>query len=126
MHSNVETFLEKMNELKKRVVLVTNAHPVSYAIKMEVTGLQKYFNNVVNAHDLKIAKENDGFWQALQSVEPFKSESTLFIDDSEEVLACAEKYGFIHLLSIVKPDSKKQDRQSSNYPMLNDFSDITP
>lgn len=126
VHSNVEAFLKKINELNKRVVLVTNAHPVSYALKMEVTGLQKYFNNVVNAHDLKIAKEHDGFWQALQSVEPFDIESALFIDDNEEVLACAEKYGITHLLSIVKPDSKKQDRVSSNYPMLKDFSDIMP
>ena len=126
VHSNVEAFLEKMNELQKRVVLVTNAHPVSYALKMEVTGLEKYFNNVVNAHDLNLAKEHDGFWQALQSVEPFDPETTLFIDDNEEVLACAEKYGFTHLLSIVRPDSQKDGRQSSDYQMLEDFADITP
>ena len=126
IHSNVEPFLKKMNELQKRVVLVTNAHPVSYALKMEVTGLNQYFNHVVNAHDLKIAKEHDGFWQALKSVEPFECETTLFIDDNEEVLSCARKYGFMHLLSIVKPDSQKQSRESSTYPMLNDFADITP
>ena len=126
VHSNVETFLEKMNELKKRIVLVTNAHPVSYALKMEITGLQKYFDNVVNAHDLNMAKEHDGFWEALQAVEPFNPESTLFIDDNEEVLACAGKYGFTNLLSIVKPDSQKDGRQASNFSMLEDFADITP
>lgn len=126
VHSNVEEFLKTMNDRGVRVVLVTNAHPVSYALKMEVTGLDKYFDNVINAHDLKLAKENEGFWQALHRVEPFDVESTVFIDDNEEVLSCAEDYGFKHLLSIVKPDSQKNDRVEARYPMLNDFADITP
>jgi len=123
---NVEHFLEKMRSHSKRVVLVTNAHPVSYALKMKVTGLDEYFDGVVNAHDLNVAKENSGFWQALQAVEPFDPARTLFIDDNEEVLSNAQKYGFMHLLSIVKPDSQKAGRQASGYPMLKDFADITP
>lgn len=126
VHANVELFLKKMNELGKRVVLVTNAHPVSYSLKMQVTGLERYFDKVVNAHDLKLAKENEGFWEAVQTVEPFDREATLFIDDNEEVLACAKDYGFTNLLSIVRPDSKKENRQPADFPMLADFADITP
>ena len=126
VHSNVESFLEKMKQHSKRVVLVTNAHPVSFALKMKVTELDKYFDNVVNAHDLKMAKEHEGFWHALQEVEPFDPEATLFVDDNEEVLLCAENYGFTHLLSILKPDSNKEDRETSRYDMLKDFADITP
>lgn len=126
IHPNVEHFLEKVRKSSKRVVLVTNAHPVSYVLKMKVTGLDEYFDGVVNAHDLNVAKENSGFWQALQKVEPFDPEKTLFIDDNEDVLSNAEKYGFTHLLSIAKPDSQKEDRQSSKYEMLKDFADITP
>ncbi len=93
---------------------------------MKITGLKKYFDNVVNAHDLNKAKEHDGFWDALHMVEPFDPTTTLFIDDNEEVLLCAEKYGFKNLLSIVKPDSTQVDRENSKYSMLKDFSDIMP
>lgn len=126
IHSNVEAFLARMRELSKRVVLVTNAHPVSYALKMKVTELDKYFDNVVNAHDLNAAKEQDGFWQSVQAVEPFDREKTLFIDDNEEVLACAESYGFTNLLSILKPDSEKAAKHSTRFMQLDDFADITP
>ena len=126
VHSNVEPFLERMNVLSKRVVLVTNAHPVSYALKMKVTGLDQYFNNVVNAHDLNKAKEQDGFWQSVQAVEPFDPEKTLFVDDNEEVLACAASYGFTQLRSILKPDSKKAGSLSTRFIQLKNFAEITP
>ena len=123
---NVEHFLDRLRQCEKRVVLVTNAHPVSYSLKMKVTGLDKFFDGVINAHDLNMAKENSGFWQELQKVEPFDAQRTLFVDDNEEVLLNAEQYGFTHLLSIVKPDSQQQSRNSSKYDMVKDFSDIAP
>lgn len=123
---NVEAFLQSLREYSKRVVLVTNAHPVSYTLKMKVTELDRYFDAVVNAHDLKLAKENPGFWEAVQQVEPFDAQRTLFIDDNEEVLSCAAEYGFTRLLSIRKPDSQKPVTQNSKFDLLEDFADITP
>ncbi|MCW8910487.1 MAG: HAD hydrolase-like protein, partial [Gammaproteobacteria bacterium] len=47
----VEEFLEYLHMLGKRVVLVTNAHPASVAIKMEKTNLDRYFNRIISSHE---------------------------------------------------------------------------
>ena len=66
------------------------------------------------------------FGQSVQAVEAFDPQKTLFIDDNEEVLACAASYGFSQLLSISKPDSEKAASLSTRFRQLKDFADITP
>jgi 5'-nucleotidase len=120
----VEEFLEYLHMLGKRVVLVTNAHPASVAIKMKKTSLDRYFNRIVTSHEIGIAKEQHDFWPALQKMEPFEKQSTLFIDDNFNVLDSAKAYGVEYLLAIKKPDSQGEDKQHEHYPLLDSFEQI--
>lgn len=117
-----ELFLTKLSKMKKHLVLVTNAHPKSLALKAEYTNLLVYFDSVVSSHQLGVPKEEILFWQNLQENIPFQLSKTLFIDDSIAILNVAKKYGIYHLFGILQPDScdfniKKQQgfRQIKSY-----------
>lgn len=122
----VAEFLEALQMYGKRVVLVTNAHPVSIQVKMHKTRLDRYFNSVVTSHDLRHAKEEAAFWQALERKEHFNNAATLFIDDNFSVLDAAREYGIGHLLAIKLPDSKGAEKSHNEYRLLESFLDIIP
>jgi len=123
---HVEEFLEALHMHGKRVLLVTNAHPVSIEVKMQKTGLRRYFDQVITSHELHHPKEDAEFWQALEQIEPVNKESTLFIDDNFNVLDAARDYGIRHLLAIRQPDSQAEEKQHPEYRLLSSFIDITP
>jgi len=123
---SVPEFLDALHQAGKRVVLVTNAHPASVNLKMHKTGLDLYFNRMINAHDIGLAKEHAGFWQKLHELEPFDVHSTLLIDDNLEVLRCAEAYGIEHLLAVHQPDSQKDDVETAHFQAVRDFAEIMP
>ncbi|TNF36923.1 MAG: GMP/IMP nucleotidase [Gammaproteobacteria bacterium] len=120
----VEEFLQYLHMHGKRVVLVTNAHPASIAIKMDKTGLDQHFNRIVTAHELGKAKEEAAFWPKLQKTETFRPQHTLFIDDNFSVLDAARDYGLKYLLAIKKPDSKGQSKHHHHYRLLDSFDEI--
>ncbi len=126
IHASVPEFLTAVRKANKRVVLVTNAHPASLKLKMHKTGLDQYFHRMVNAHDIGMAKEHNGFWQKLQNVEKFTAANTLLIDDNLDVLKCAETYGIAHLLAVLQPDSQKEVMETRHYSVVKDFVDIMP
>ncbi|HAS86713.1 MAG TPA: hypothetical protein DCS31_07965, partial [Candidatus Competibacteraceae bacterium] len=57
VHPHVLDFLNALREAGKRVVLVTNAHPKSLALKMEKTRLVGYFDQIICAHTLGLVKD---------------------------------------------------------------------
>ena len=125
VHPFVHDFLQSARDHGKQVVLVTNAHPASLDIKMEKTELVDYFDRIVTSHQLGLAKEQDGFWEKLQAIEPYDPDATLLIDDNHEVLECAERYGIRHLLAIHRPDSQGEDKSHERYHALKSFEEIT-
>lgn len=123
---HVEHFLASLKHTRHRVVLVTNAHHKSLNLKLAITGLDQYVDNIVCSHDLQKPKEDPSFWEALQSVEPFDPARTLFIDDSLPVLRSAARYGIQHLLTIAQPDSQKPEKPESEFAAIAHFSDLLP
>jgi putative hydrolase of the HAD superfamily len=45
----------------------------------------------------------------------------LFVDDSINILASAQRYGFEHLLAVENPDSQKTPHIVNDYPSTSDF-----
>ncbi len=123
---DVIAFLQWLNDHHKRVVLVTNAHPVSLDLKMQKTGLHVHFDNILNAHDIGLAKENDGFWAKLHDYEPYEKARTLLIDDNLEVLQTARDYGIRYCYGIRQPDSQGEAVSSSDFVVLDSIRDILP
>jgi 5'-nucleotidase len=104
---DVPDFLVAVRELRKRAVLVTNAHRGSLAIKLARTGLDRYVDAIHSSHDLGLPKEDAAFWGRLQSIEPFEPARTLLVDDSLPVLRAAHAFGIGRVVAILKPDSTR-------------------
>jgi 5'-nucleotidase len=121
-----EIFLQQMRAAGKRLVLVTNAHAEALALKMEHTRLDDYFDSIVSSHSIGDPKETPAFWHALQEVEPFESENTLFADDSLPVLRAARDYGIRHLVAMRQPDSQRPAREISEFPSVHTLVELLP
>jgi len=126
VHPFVVEFLEKVKAMGKRTILVTNAHQKSLALKMKKTRLDHHFDEIITAHQFGHAKESQDFWHKLHAFLPFDPRRTLFIDDSEKVLASARQYGICHILGILNPDSKAGQKQLDGYDAVTGFREIMP
>jgi len=120
----VVEFLTWLNANDKRVVLVTNAHPASLDLKMSRTKLDVHFDNIINAHDIGMAKEHEGFWEKLQAFEQYRAQHTLLIDDNLEVLESAHQYGIRYCYGISQPDSQGAIIESELFPVISSFKEI--
>ncbi|MFN3162926.1 MAG: GMP/IMP nucleotidase [Pseudohongiellaceae bacterium] len=123
---NVEALLKELHLHGKRVLLITNAHPVSLSIKMEHTGISDYFHERISSHNLKLAKEHHGFWATLKELAPYDPERTVLFDDSLPVLRQAQREGIRHLFAIKQPDSKRPHLEAGEFLQVDDFKSILP
>lgn len=119
-------FLTAMRAAGKRLVLVTNAHGKTVTLKFRHTGIDRYMDAVICAHDLGLAKEHGPFWGQLQELEPFVPRTTLLIDDSLPVLRSAQAYGIGHLLAIRRPDLRGPDKDCGEFQALESFRALLP
>ncbi len=126
VHPHVTDFLDALRATGKRMVLVTNAHGKSIALKFERTRLGGHFDAVICSHDLGLPKEHLGFWEKLQRVEPFAPATALLIDDSLAVLRAARAYGIGHLLAVKTPDSRAPAKDAGEFRAIASFRDIMP
>ena len=117
-------FLQAMHENDVRVLLVTNSHPDTLALKDEVTGLAGFFDAIYTSHEFGYAKERQEFWYALQEEEGFLRESTLFVDDNRTVLESADTYGVEMLVEIEQPDSSEPRKNGSAYAGVGGVADL--
>ena len=117
-------FLHAVREHHVRVLLVTNSHPDTLALKDEVTGLAEYFDAIYTSHQFGYAKERQEFWHALQEAEGFRMESTLFVDDNQTVLKSADTYGLEMLVEINHPDTSEPVRENTVYTGVMGVADL--
>lgn len=113
-----EDFLRRAAAADVRVLLVTNSHRDTLALKAEETGLDVYFDGVYSSHDVGHPKEDAAFWSAIAAVEAIDRETTVFVDDNEAVLAGAEAFGLSRLLQVTRPDSGRPVRADADYPAI--------
>ncbi|HUV12611.1 MAG TPA: GMP/IMP nucleotidase [Acidobacteriota bacterium] len=126
VHPYVVEFLDSVQSIGKRRVLVTNAHGKSLSLKMERTRLGGHLDALVCAHDLGLPKEDVRFWNHLREIEPFDSNRTLLIDDSLPVLESARVFGIRHLLAIQQPNTQGPIRQIEAFSSITTFAEIMP
>ncbi len=123
---HVIDFLGAVRACGKRIVLVTNAHAKSLALKLDCTKLGVEFDAIVCAHELGMPKEHDEFWGRMQDIESFDRRQTLLIDDSLPVLRSARNYGIAQLLAVTKPDSRAPEKDTGDFTAIRSFLDIMP
>ena len=119
-------FLQAVHQCEVRVLLVTNSHSDTLAIKTEVTGITTFFDAIYTSHELGHAKEDQPFWQALHAAEGFDRATTLLIDDNPTVLESARTFGISRLLNITRPDSRRPPRENRGFPTIESVASLTP
>jgi len=119
-------FLDALKSAGKRVVLVTNAHPDSLSLKVEMTQLDQHIDELISCHQFGQSKESQLLWQQLQNHLQFDNEDTLFVDDSERILKAAQTFGIKHLLAVANPDSKKPNNHIPGFHNVTDYRTLIP
>lgn len=119
-------FLQSLDAIGKRPIMVTNAHQDLIALKLQRTGIGRFFDDIVSSHDLGMAKEELEFWSLLDSKQPYAAERTILVDDNLQVLRTARRYGIGHLYSIARPDSQAPARDTQEFFPVTDFSELLP
>ncbi len=119
-----EDFLRKLKASGKRRVLVTNAHPMTLAIKDERVGLTAHFDACYSTHVFDAPKEQADFWPRLHAAEPFDAERTLMVDDSLPVLHAAHGFGIGWLRAVRRPDSGQPAQATGHYSAVDCVCDL--
>jgi 5'-nucleotidase len=120
-----EDFLVMLKTRGKRLVLVTNSHPTTLAIKNEQVALTGYFDACYSSHAFAAPKEDAEFWRRLAAQEAFAPTRTLFIDDSLPVLAAARDFGIAHLRAVRCPDSGAPPQSTPGFAAIDGVSELT-
>ena len=98
-------FLAAVRALGKRLLLTTNAHPISLAVKDGEAGLARHFDALVSSHEFGVPKESPEFWARLSRGHRVSVASALFVDDSRPVLEAARTAGVRWVYQVLQPDS---------------------
>ena len=117
-------FLDFLAAQGKHALLVTNAHPKTLQLKLQASGLGLHLAQHVSSHDLRLAKENAGFWLRLKEEQRLDFTRCLFIDDSLSVLRRARAEGLAHTLQILQPDMTLPPRAPSEFPGILHFDEL--
>ncbi len=124
IHPYVLDFFLYMQKMKKKLYLVTNAHPKTLEVKMEKVKIERWFEQLICSKEVGAAKEQPEFWQKLQTLLPYDKGRTLFADDTEKVLHAAAAYGIKHLIHVAKPSSRLLPRHSPHFPSILTFREL--
>lgn len=124
VRENVVEFLDYLRDLGKRVVLLTNAHHKAVELKFGYVDIRHHFDRIITSHDVGLAKEQSGFWEALQKMENFDKEHSLFIDDNVDVLNTALEYGVQYLLAILQPDSQQAVKDTEEFTAVECYTQL--
>jgi putative hydrolase of the HAD superfamily len=110
------SFLSQVRSAKRRLVLVTNAHPEIFAIKDAHLGIRNQFDAVYSSHEFGEPKESAAFWPRLAARESFDPSRTLFADDSPAVLRAAAAHGIRWLYAVRRPSQRSPIREPTEFP----------
>lgn len=124
VHPHVENFLKLMKHHKKKVFLLTNAHFKSIDLKFKKTLIGRYFDSVLSSFDAGHPKESRKFWEIAEERLGFDRHKSLFIDDTEEILKTAKKYGIKHVLYKARATSKAKPKIPKEFDYIVDFDEL--
>ena len=117
-------FLSRVRALGKRLVLVTNSHPKTLAIKDARTQVISHFDAGFSSHIFGAPKEDLRFWRELAKVERFDPARSLFVDDSLPVLRAARTVGIGLIYAVHRPDTDAPPRVQREFPYVNAVAEL--
>jgi putative hydrolase of the HAD superfamily len=124
VHPHVEDFLRQLKRHRKKVFLATNAHFKVLDLKMKKTNLGIHFDKCITSFEMGAPKEDPAFWRRAEKELGFDKEKALFIDDTEEILKTAKKFGIRYILYKTRANSKIAPKESAEFPTVHDFKEL--
>jgi len=126
-----QEFLRRVRAAGKRLVLLTNSHPIVLQIKDERTAVTRFLDAAFSSHSFGVPKEDAAFWEAIREVEPFDRERTLFVDDSPPVLRAARAAGIRWVYGVRLPSTATtgwacEPRDHGSFPAVDSIVELTP
>jgi HAD superfamily hydrolase (TIGR01509 family) len=101
-----EEFLQYLQQLGKRVTIITNAHEAGVSVKTAKTGLDRHVDRIVDAFEVGYLKMRPEYWPNCQRLLGFDPARSLFMDDDEGCLMAAKRFGVAHLIHSAKSSSQ--------------------
>ena len=117
-----QQFLEAVRAKGKRIVVLTNAHHTSVAVKSAKTGLDRYVDRIVDAFEVGYLKMRPEYWPACRRLVGFDPSRSLYVDDDESCLDAASRYGIAAIVHSAKSSSQLPPERSSNFPSVEHLS----
>jgi HAD superfamily hydrolase (TIGR01509 family) len=108
-----------------RIVIVTNAHPRTLAIKLRQTHVNRYVDAIYSAHDFGHPKESAQFWSRFERAHALQRDRTVLIDDSASVVAAAKEHGLAGVVTITRPDSSQPPQANPGGPAVAALADLS-
>ncbi len=119
-----QDFLVRMRAAGKRLLLLTNSHPVALAVKHEQTGVLDFLDAFVTSHDFGHPKEDARFWQAAVGHLGFDPGRSLFADDNARMLEAARQAGIRWVYGVRHWDSRSSMREHADHPSVDRVSEL--
>jgi putative hydrolase of the HAD superfamily len=117
-------FLVNMRAQGKRLVLLTNSHPIALAVKHEESGVLNYLDAAITSHDFGAPKENPEFWVAALERFGYDPARSLFADDNTKMLGAARNAGIRWVYGIRHWDTKGSRREHVDHPAVDGVADL--
>ena len=117
-------FLETLRERGKRLVLLTNSHPVILDIKHQRTGVLDYLDVAFSSHTFGVPKEHPNFWEQASRAAPFDPQRSIFIDDSAAVLHAAIAAGVRHVYGVRRFDTSRDPHRHEEFEAIDGVADL--
>jgi HAD superfamily hydrolase (TIGR01509 family) len=119
-------FLAHVRAMGKRLVLLTNSHPVALAVKHEQTGVLDHLDAAASSQEFGAPKERAEFWVAARARFGFDPARSLFADDNSHMLEAARQAGVRWVFGVRHWDTKGSRREHLDHPAVDSVSDLAP
>lgn len=117
-------FLLRVRQAGKRLVLITNSHPIALSIKDARTGVLELFDAGYSSHQFHAPKELPEFWERLLTVEPYDRERSLFVDDNLNVLRAARAACIAQIWAVRRPDTSRPARLHEEFSAVDGVAEL--
>jgi putative hydrolase of the HAD superfamily len=117
-------FLTRMRAAGKRLLLLTNSHPIALAVKNEESGVLDYLDGAVTSHEFGAPKEHAQFWKAAAERFAYDPARSLFADDNSKMLEAARIAGIRWVYGVRHWDTKGSRREHADHPAVDSVSEL--
>jgi len=117
-------FLARVRAMGKRLVLLTNSHPVALAVKHEETGVLDHLDAAASSQEFGAPKEQPRFWQEARARFGFDPARSLFADDNSKMLEAARQAGVRWVYGVRHWDTKGSHREHVDHPAVDAVIDL--